>query len=191
MNAAEKIVEAYFRHVRGIFTRTSLRGGGQAELDMVGIDSRKSPPLFFHVESSVSISSGYSKITNKSFDAEKEKLRQEKAGQRRTAGFFINRKFFSNDVIDTLKLNGCDVSNVKRVLVAWEFEDKAKEVLEDKNIECLTMKRIFQELADFLAQETSDIDSEILRTLQLFVRSKPNMPTIYSVQTIRRKKKGT
>jgi len=176
MNAAERIVEAYFRYARSIFTRTSVKGVGQVELDIVGVDPRMKPPTFFHIESSVSISSGYSKITNKQFDPSEAKLRQKAAGQRTTAGFFIEKKFFSQDVLETLRQIGCDTRNLKRVLVSWEFDEEAHKVLQGKGIECLTMKEILQELADYLAQETCDMDADILRTLQLFVRSKPQMP---------------
>jgi len=189
MNAAERIVEAYFRHVRSTFTRTSVKGVGQVELDIVGVDPSKKPPTFFHIESSVSISSGYSKITNKQFSPSEAKLRQKAAGQRTTAGFFIEKKFFSQDVLETLRQIGCNTRNLKRVLVSWEFDEEAQKVLQGKGIECLTMKKILQELADYLAQETCDMDSDILRTLQLFVRSKPQMPQIYSVQSIRQRKR--
>lgn len=189
MNAAERIVEAYFRYVRSIFTRTSVKGVGQVELDIVGVGPSMRSPTFFHIESSVSISSGYSKITNKQFIPSEAKLRQKAAGQRTTAGFFIEKKFFSQDVLETLRQIGCDTRNLKRVLVSWEFDEEAHKVLQGKGIECLTMKDILQELADHLAKETSDIDSDILRTLQLFVRSKPQMPEIYSVETLRWRKK--
>lgn len=189
MNAAERIVEAYFHHVRNIFTRTSVKGIGQVELDIVGVDPSKRPPTFFHIESSVSISSGYSKITNKQFSPSEAKIREKAAGQRTTAGFFIEKKFLSQEVIETLKQVGCDTRNLRRILVSWEFDDEARKVLQNKGIECLTMKEILQELADYLAQETCDMDSDILRTLQLFVRSKPQMPQIYSVETIRQRKK--
>ncbi len=189
MNAAERIVEAYFRHVRGAFTRTSVRGVGQVELDIVAVDPNKSPMVFSHIESAVSISSGYSKITNKPFSPSEAKLRQKMAGQRTTAGFFIEKKFFTQEVLATLRQIGCKTQNLKRILVSWEFDNDALKVLQDKGIECLTMKEIFQELADSLALETCDFDSDILRTLQLFVRAKPQMPEIYSVETIRQRKK--
>jgi len=189
MNAAERIVEAYFRHVRSTFTRTSVKGVGQVELDIVGVDPNKKPPTFYHIESSVSISSGYSKITNKQFSPSEAKIREKAAGQRTTAGFFIEKKFLSREVIETLKQIGCDTRNLKRILVSWEFDDEARKVLQNKGIECLTMKEILQELADYLAQETCDIDSDILRTLQFFVRSKPQMPEIYSVETVRQRKR--
>ena len=117
MNAAERIVEAYFRHVRGAFTRTSVRGVGQVELDIVAVDPNKSPMVFSHIESAVSISSGYSKITNKQFSPSEVKLRQKAAGQRTTAGFFIEKKFFAQDTIETLQQVGCDTQNIKRILV--------------------------------------------------------------------------
>ena len=189
MNAAERIVEAYFRYVRGIFTRTAVRGAGQVELDIIGVDTSKSPPVFFHIESSVSISSVYSRITDKPFSPSEARQRQKMAGQRKTAEFFIAKKFFSDEVLATLKQVGGKTKDLKRVLVSWEFDNEARRVLEGKSIECLTMKKIFQELADYLAEVTCDIDSEILRTLQLFVRSQPTMPKIFSVQTIRKRKK--
>ncbi len=189
MNAAEKIVEAYFEYVRGVFTRTSLRGKKQAELDIVGVNPSKKPPAYYHIESTVSISSAYSKITNKPYSFREEKDRQKKAGQRRTAGFFIQKKFFTKEVESILKKEGCTLDTLQRVVVAWEFDKDAKKVLEEKGIECLTIKQIFQELASRLAEETCDIDSDILRTIQLFVRAKPQMPRIYSVQTLRDRKK--
>lgn len=190
MNAAERIVEAYFRHILNIFTRTGVRGVGQVELDIVGVDPSKSPPVFFHIESSVSISSGFSKISNKPFDPEMRKQKSRAAQQKTTAGYFIEHKFFSPGVEATLKKVGCDLTHLKRTLVAWEFDEEAQQRLEERGIECLSMKKILQHLADHLAFETSDIDSEILRTLQLFVRAKPNMPEIKSVQRIRQEKKG-
>lgn len=189
MNAAEKIVEAYFRHVKGLFTRSSLRGKGQSELDIVGVDPRTIPPTFYHIESSVSISSFYDKIINKPYDEIEENNRGKKAAQRTTAGFFINKKFFHENVIATLKQNGCDCTNIKRILVAWRFTTDAQQALEKKNIKYLTMKEIFQDLVNHLASETTNLDSEILRTIQLFVRSQPDMPDIYSIATTRKKKK--
>lgn len=189
MNAAEKIVETYFRYIRRLFTRTSLKGAGQVELDLVGADPCVSPSLYYHIESSVSISSSYSKITNKPYSEIREKQRQEKAGQRRTAGFFIQKKFFAKDVITTLELNGCDIKNIKRIVVAWKFDDDAIEEFNKKKIECLTMKTILQELVDKISEETCDLDSDILRTIQLFIRSEPKMPSIYSIQTLRNKKR--
>lgn len=190
MNAAEKIVEAYFREVKGLFTQTSIQGEGQAELDIVAVDPRQSPPVFYHVESTVSISSTHSRITNKLFDPFEAKERIKKAVQRRTAGFFISNKFFSDKVLKTLKIMGCDLNCVKRVLVSWGFDEDAKKGLEAKGIECLLLKDIFQALADHLAGETKDFDSDILRTIQLFVRSEPKMPKIHSIQATRRKKRS-
>jgi hypothetical protein len=190
MNAAECIVESYFRYVRGVFTRTCIKGVGQVELDIVGVDPATSPPTFFHIESSVSISSAYSRITDRPFSLSDAKKRGKAAGQRRTAGFLVEKKFYSPDVLATLKGIGCKMKCLKRVVVSWEFDTAARKVLEDKGIECLTLRQILQELADRLAKETRDIDSEILRSLQLFVRSDPKMPKVISVQSIRKKKRS-
>ncbi len=56
MNASERIVEAYFRFVKGIYTLTNVKGHGQVEIDLIGVDPRKDKPVFYHVETSVSIS---------------------------------------------------------------------------------------------------------------------------------------
>jgi len=189
MKPAESIVEAYFRYCKRAFTKTNFRAVGQVELDLIGVNHQSKRPLFYHVESSVSISGGFSKITTKPYSKKKVKERGKMAGQRRTAGFFINEKFYSPNVMSTLKEAGCDPKNLERVLVAWDFEDEAQEILEKRKITCLKMKKIFQELAIELAQETRDLDSDILRTIQLFVRSNPELPPIKSVEAIRRQKR--
>lgn len=187
MNAAEKIVEAYFREVKGLFTQTSIQGVQQSELDIVAVDPRQAPPLFYHIESSVSISSGFSRITCDPFDLQKCKERANMASQRCTAGFFIARKFFSEGVLKTLEKMGCKEDKVKRILVSWGFNGDAEKELKAKGIECLSLKTIFQELANHLARETKNLDSDILRTIQLFVRSEPDMPKIYGIRATRRK----
>ena len=93
--------------------------------------------------------------------------------------------------MQTYRQLSIDPANLMRVLVSWDFQDEARQELESKGVQCLSMKTLLQELADRLARETSDLDSDILRTLQLFVRAEPTMPRIYSVQTIRKKKKLT
>lgn len=189
MKPAESIVEAYFRYCKRAFTKTNFRAVGQVELDLIGVNSQSKGPSFYHVESSVSISGGFSRITNKPYRKKEAKERGKKAGQRKTAGFFISEKFYSRNVISTLKEAGCDPKNLERVLVAWDFDDDARRALERNSITCLTMKEIFQELAVELAEETRDLDSDILRTIQLFVRSKPELPRVYSVDTIRNRKR--
>jgi hypothetical protein len=189
MNAAENIVQSYFQYVKGIYTRANVRGVGQAELDLIGVDTSGSTPVYYHIESTVSISAVHSKITADKYDAEHAKQGSKRARQRRTAGFILARKFYSEEIVQTYRQLGIDPANLIRMLVSWDYQDEARQELERKGVQYLSMKTVLQELADRLSEETSDLDSDILRTLQLFVRAEPVMPRIYSVQTIRKKKK--
>lgn len=189
MNAAENIVQSYFQYVKGIYTRANVKGVDQSELDLIGVDTSGDIPIYYHIESTVSISAVYSKITVDKYDPEHAKQRGKQARQRRTVGYILARKFHSEGVTKTYPQLGIDPANLKRVLVSWDFQEEARQQLESEGVQCLSMKTVLQELADRLAEETSDLDSDILRTLQLFVRAEPTMPRIYSVQTIRKKKK--
>ena len=189
MNASESIVQSYFQYVESIYTRANVRGVGQAELDLVGVRISNQTPTYYHVESTVSISAAFSKITDDKYDPEHAKQRGKQAKQRRTVGFILAKKFNSKEVIATYQQLGIDPNNLKRVLVSWDFQEQARQELESKGVTCLSMQTILQKLADLLAKETSDLDSDILRTLQLFVRAKPKMPAVLSVNTIRRQKK--
>lgn len=189
MNAAEKIVESYFRYIKELYTKSNLQGEGQTELDVVAVNPLVHPPIFYHIESSVSISGSYSKITNKEYNREKAKQRGKKAGQRTTAGFFIE-KFNSENMKKTYKKLGITKKQLNQVVVAWKFDPEAKKALKDNNIECLTMKDICQELGERLAEETKNMDSDILRMIQLFVRSEPKIPKIFSVSTLRKRRKA-
>ena len=91
METTEKIVEAYVRYVKGWATIPNLRCEGQFEIDLIAIDPISHDR--YHIETTVSGSQSYSKLTAKEFSADKHKQRVQKAGQRRTIGFFAERKF--------------------------------------------------------------------------------------------------
>lgn len=190
MNAAEHIIESYYRYVKGYYTRCNIKGKGQTELDIIAVDPTGIKPIFYHIESTVSISSNFSKITADDYSPEDEKIRSKKAKQRRTVDFFVSKKFYSDNIEKTYKELKIDKKNVNRILISWDFEKIAIEKLKKHDIKCLTMKEILQELADKLVGETKDIDDDILRAIHLFVRSKPNMPKIYSMHTTRKKQKA-
>ncbi|UCG64739.1 MAG: hypothetical protein JSW12_19330 [Deltaproteobacteria bacterium] len=60
----------------------------------------------YHIESGVSISGSHSKLTAKPFSEQKLKIRVETAVQRRTIGYFIERKFSAKPVVETLQRYG-------------------------------------------------------------------------------------
>jgi len=86
METTEKIVEAYVRFVKGWLTIPNIKCPGQYEIDLLAID-----PLSldrYHIESGVSISGSYSKLTVRDYSDEYLKMRVKAAGQRRTIGYF-------------------------------------------------------------------------------------------------------
>jgi hypothetical protein len=101
METTERIVEAYVRYVKRWATIPNIRCSGQNEIDLIAID-----PVTLarsHIEVSISISQGFRKLTGKSFDRVKVKERVHQASQRRTVGFFAERKFDAPTVIARLK----------------------------------------------------------------------------------------
>src|ERR1035437_1871105 len=103
METTEKIVESYCRYVMGWFTLSNIKCPGQYEIDLLAIDpSPKSGSGLYHIECGVSLAGGYSKLTAKEFSRDRLKQRLEQAGQRRTVGYFVQRKFGPDEVISHL-----------------------------------------------------------------------------------------
>lgn len=188
MNASEQIVKSYFEHIKHLFTRSNIKGVDQCELDLIGINTENGIK-YFHIETTISIADGFSKITNAQYDPETEKIRVKSAKQKKTAGYFISKKFYSEAVLKSYEKLGIDQDNLERIIVAWGFDQDAITVLNNKNIQCKCIKDIFQELADHISLETANLDDDILKTIQLLVRSKIKMPEIVSNTTARKRKK--
>jgi hypothetical protein len=115
METTEKIVEAYVRYVKGWLTIPNIKCPGQYEIDLLAID-----PLSvdrYHIESGVSISGSHSKLTAKPFSEEKLKIRVQTAVQRRTIGYFIERKFGAGPVAETLQRYGFHRGKYTKVIV--------------------------------------------------------------------------
>ena len=103
METTEKIVEAYVRYVKGWATIPNIKCPGQYEIDLLAIDPVNLHR--YHIESGVSISGSYSKLTAKQYSEKDLKNRVKTAGQRRTLGYFAKRKFGAEPVNgDALKI---------------------------------------------------------------------------------------
>jgi hypothetical protein len=76
METTEKIVEAYVRYIKKWFTIPNIKCDGQMEIDLLAIDT-SSPSRIqrYHIESGISISGSYSKLTCKPFSREDLKIR--------------------------------------------------------------------------------------------------------------------
>ena len=94
METTEKIVEAYVRYVKRWLTIPNVKCEGQLEIDLLAVDvSNPGEIRRYHIESGVSISGGFSRLTNKPFSPGDLKVRVKQANQRRTLGYFTDRKF--------------------------------------------------------------------------------------------------
>lgn len=77
METTEKIVESYCRYVKGWFTIPNIKCPGQYEIDLLAVDTSNPSFKRYHIESGVSISGAYSKLTGKPFSQERLKKRVE------------------------------------------------------------------------------------------------------------------
>ncbi len=169
METTERIVEAYVRYVKGWATIPNVRCGGQNEIDLIAIDPVSLDR--YHIEVSVSISQGFRKLTAKPYDAQKAKERVHQASQRRTVGFFVEKKFGSQTVIDRLKEYGFCEGNYARVVVTWGWEEGALTQAENTGIELWDFREIINEVAEHIRGSREYFADDTLRTLNLFIHA--------------------
>ena len=169
METTEKIVEAYVRYVKGWATIPNIKCRGQLEIDLIAID----PKTFerYHIESGVSISKSYSKLSDKPYSAEDLKVRVKTAGQRRTVGYFVQRKFGSQEVIEKLSEYGFEPGNYAKVIVSWGWEDGAKQEADRNNIILWDFRRIMRKIGQSFKSQGVYFTDDTLRTLQLFAKA--------------------
>ena len=67
METTEKIVEAYVRYVKRWATIPNIKCEGQFEIDLLAFDPVNIKR--YHIESSISVSGGFSKLTGGSFNS--------------------------------------------------------------------------------------------------------------------------
>ena len=169
METTEKIVEAYVRYVKGWATIPNIKCKGKFEIDLLAINPVNLDR--YHIESSVSISGAYSKLTAKPFSEIAYKERVQKPKQRRTIGYFLERKFESEPVMTALKRYGFTPGKYSKVIVTWGWEDDVPIVAEELKIELWNFKEIIKEIADTFHKERTYFTDDTLRTLQLFSRA--------------------
>jgi hypothetical protein len=172
METTEKIVESYCRYVRGWFTISNIKCPGQHEIDLLAIDPSSNTRLKrYHIECGVSISHAYSKLTGKEFSVERLKERVGKAGQRRTIGYFIERKFNPPQVVSGLGKYGFKKGNYSKVIVTWGWSIEAKKEADKGGIILWDFRNILREIAESCSDKRTYFIDDTLRTIQLFQRS--------------------
>ena len=164
----EKIVEAYVRYVKGWATIPNIKCEGQYEIDLLAID-----PVSvnrYHIESGVSVSGGFSNLTGDDFSLDMLRQRTKQASQRRTVGYFRDRKFTSPSVLAKLAEYGFTGENYERVIVSWGWTDAAKKQADEAGIQLWDFRHVMLEIANNASGRTYFTD-DTLRTLQLLIKS--------------------
>jgi len=166
METTEQIVEAYVRYVKGWATIPNIRCGGQSEIDLLAID----PVMLcrYHIESGVSVSSAFSKLTDKPFSNELLKQRVKQAEQRRTLGYFVEHKFGQPSVVRKLAEYGFKPGGYRKVVVSWGWADGVLEKASSLGIELWDFRQIMREIAESCKGTRMYFTDDTLRTLHLF-----------------------
>ena len=170
METTEKIVEAYVRYVKGWATIPNIRCKGQFEIDLLAIDPVNLDR--YHIESSVSISGAYSKLTSKPFSEISYKDRvQETENTGEQLAILKSENSDSEPVKGTLKNYGFIPGKYSKVVVTWGWEEDVPAVAQELKIELWDFKEILKEIADTFQKERAYFTDDTLRTLQLFSKA--------------------
>jgi hypothetical protein len=169
MKTTEKIVEAYVRHVKRWATIPNVRCDGQFEIDLLAID----PVTLerYHIETSVSGSQVYSKLTSKDFDPALLKVRVQKAKMRRTLGYFVTHKFGTPAVVHKLAEYGFNQGSYRKVVVTWDWTPDAKVAADQNGIELWDFRKLMRDIAKSIRDSRSYFTDDTLRTINLFARA--------------------
>jgi len=168
LETTEKIVEAYVRYVKGWATIPNIKCEGQFEIDLLAINPLDGKR--YHIESGVSVSGGFSRLTGDVFSTEALKQRVQQASQRRTVGYFRDRKFTSQGILQALTSYGFNNGNYQRIIVTWGWTEEAKRQADEANIVLWDFRNLMLEIAENSKGRTYFGD-DTLRTLQLLVKS--------------------
>lgn len=166
METTERVVEAYCRYVKGWATIPNIRCEGQYEIDLLAID----PVTLdrYHIESGISVSEAFSKLTDKAFSTDLLKQRVHAAGQRRTVGYFVDRKFGSVSVIQTLAKYGFRQGEYARVIVSWGWTAAAQAQAEAQGVLLWDFRELVRGIAESFRGERSYLTDDTVRTLHLY-----------------------
>jgi hypothetical protein len=168
METTEKIVEAYVRYVKGWFTIPNIKCAGQLEIDLLAIDARNGRKLErYHIESGVSISRGFSRLTGKPYSAKDLKERLKTPHQRRTLSYFTERKFDDPCVIKTVQSFGFVPGEYARVVVSWGWEPDLLEKARALGVELWDFRTLLKDIAAQACAGRRYFTDDTMRTLQL------------------------
>ncbi len=169
METTEKIVESYCRYVKQWFTIPNIKCEGQYEVDLLAVDTTNPKRLTrYHIECGVSISGAFSKLTAKEFSTVQLKHRVQAPAQRRTLGFFIQRKFGVPQVQAELAKYGFKANNYSRVVVTWDTTAEARELAVKSDVIVWDFRELLLEIAHAYRDHRTYFTDDTARTIQLF-----------------------
>lgn len=172
METTERIVEAYVRYIKGWLTLPNIKCEGQLEIDLLAIDPRRRGKRSrYHIESGVSISGSYSSLTSKPFSVDDLKIRVKTAGQRRTLGYFVKRKFGDPRVLKTLEQYGFNRGAYQKIVVSWGWRDDVIEKARSAGVVLWDFRELLAEIADSAREIQTYFTDETIRTLQLMSKA--------------------
>lgn len=174
METTEKIVEAYVCHIKGWATIPNINCKGQYEIDLLAIDPRHLRR--YHIETGVSISGSHSKLTARPFSPDALKKRLKKASQRRTLGYFVERKFGAPEVVARLADYGFREGDYQKVIVSWGWTDDAAQEAEKLGILLWDFRDIIHAIAEHVGKGRAYYTDDTLRTLHLFYKAARRVP---------------
>ena len=125
----------------------------------------------YHIECSVSISKGFSKLTAKHFSVEALRDRVQKPKQRRTIDFYAKRKFGPALVRKRLAEFGFRGGRYSKVIVSWEWTDDAARRAAAVGIDLWDFRSILREIANNFRTTRHYFADDTLRTLQLYAKA--------------------
>jgi hypothetical protein len=99
------------------------------------------------------------------------KIRVKAAGQRRTLGYFIQRKFGAEPVLTTLKQYGFLPGEYSRIVVSWGWERGVEDEVLGQGIQLWDFRDILRDIADPFEKKRIYFTDDTLRTLHLFARA--------------------
>jgi hypothetical protein len=172
METTERIVEAYVRYIKGWFTIPNIKCDGQFEIDLLAVDASDVRKLRrYHIESGISISAGFSRLTCKPFSTDDLKVRVKQASQRRTLGYFTERKFADAGIIAKLRAFGFVPGNYTKVIVSWGWADDVPEAARMAGVELWDFKAMLKEIAQSCQGDRTYFTEDTMRTLQLMAKA--------------------
>lgn len=169
METTEKIVEAYVRYIKGWATIPNIKCPGQFEIDLLAIDPRTGDK--YHIESGVSVSGSYSKLTTNAYSVEMLRQRNMQAGQRRTLGYFLERKFSSPGVVETLKAHGFAPGCYRKIIVTWGWTPAAETEANLHSVALWDFRELMAEITKTIKNDKIYFTDDTLRTLHLYARA--------------------